>query len=155
MSERAVVLMSVKSPHVERLLDGSKTVELRRRPVRLSPGSVVLLYAAGTRRELVGSFEIGGVDRGSPASLWRRHRHAAGITKREFDRYFDEAEVAYAVVAVAPRVLKQPIPLAELRRRWPGFSTPQTHRRVAQPELKQLLNGERSVLLVRSGFRTT
>lgn len=148
MSQVDVVLLSVQSPHVERILAGTKTVELRRRPMNLRPGTVVLLYAAGVRRALVGSFVSGGsVDSGTPASLWRRHCDASGLSRAEYDRYFIGATVGYAVRATAVRSLREPIPLQELRRRWPRFSTPQTHRRVESHELGCILNGERSLLI--------
>ena len=147
MTEADIFLLSVQSPHVERILAGTKKVEFRRRPLKLPPGSIVLLYAAGARRELVGSFVSGRVDCGRPAVLWGRHRAAAGLTREEYHRYFSGADVGYAVPAATVRSLPVPIPLHELRRRWPRFSTPQTHRRVSVEELDCILNGERSLLL--------
>lgn len=139
--------MSIRSPHIERILDGTKTVELRRRALRLEPGTIVLLYAAAARRELVGAFDVGDVDSASPERVWRRHRTSTGLTKAEFSRYFDEAPIAYAVTATCVRALAEPIPLDELRRRWPAFTAPQTHRRVPTDELAHLLNGERQILI--------
>lgn len=147
MTAPEVVLLSVQSPHVERILDGTKTVELRRRPLNLVPGTVVLLYAARARRELVGASVSGEVDRGTPDELWRRHRSASGLTRGEYDRYFEGASVGYALSLAGVRDLPAPIPLDELRRRWPRFTAPQTHRRVTTDELGCLLNGERALLL--------
>jgi predicted transcriptional regulator len=110
-------------------------------------GTVVLLYAAGTRRELAGSFVAGKVEAGAPASLWRRHGSASGLTPCEFDQYFADATIGYAIPALSVRPLPQPIPLHDLRQRWTRFSTPRTHRRVEDNELNCILNGERSLLL--------
>jgi len=147
MTTPDVVLLSVRSPHVERLLDGSKTIELRRRPLRLAPGTVVLLYAAGERKALVGSVVACEVDEGTPHALWRRHRLKAGLSYAEFKTYFAGATVGYALSVQGARALEQPIPLAELRNRWAHFLTPQTHRRIESAELHSVLNGERSQLL--------
>lgn len=147
MTAPDVVLLSVRSPHVERLLDGSKTVELRRRPLRLAPGTVVLLYAAGERKALVGSVVACGVDEGNPEALWRRHRSSTGVSYAEFKKYFAGANVGYALTVRGARTLKQPIPLAELRNRWSRFLAPQTHRRIESAELRSVLNGERAQLL--------
>lgn len=142
-----VVLLSVRSPHVERLLDGSKTIELRRRPLRLAPGTVVLLYAAGEKKALVGSVVAREVDVGTPHALWRRHRSNAGISYAEFTAYFSGATVGYALSVQSARALERPIPLAELRTRWAAFLAPQTHRKIGDVELRSVLNGERSQLL--------
>ena len=147
MSEPDVVLLSVRSPHVEHLLDGSKTIELRRRPLRLAPGTVVLLYAAGERKALVGSVVAGEVDEGTPHALWRRHRSKAGVSYAEFKAYFAGVTVGYALSVQSARALERPIPLAELRSRWSPFLAPQTHRRIESVELRSVLNGERSQLL--------
>ena len=147
MSSTEVVLLSVRSPHVDRLLDGSKIVEFRRKPIRVSPGATVLLYAAGKHRALVGSFTAGVLDSGSPTAIWRRHHHNGGISRREFWSYFAGGDVAYALPVETVRHLDEPIVLPELRRRWRTFSAPQTHRRIKADELHHLLNGERASLV--------
>jgi len=142
-----VALLSVRSPHVERILDGSKTVELRRRAIRITAGTIVLLYAAGARKELVGSFVAGDVTSGVPSRMWRQYGAAAGLTKREYDSYFAGAPIAYVLPVGAVSVLESPIPLDDLRQRWREFSAPQTHRWIRATELRHLLNGERRHLI--------
>lgn len=141
------ILLSVRSPHVERLLAGTKTVELRRRPLNVAAGTTVLLYASGERREIVGSFVAGTVESGSPTALWTRFGKASGLTRREFTGYLAGVDVGYVLPATDVRVLRDPIPLEVLRGRWPAFTTPQTYRRVHHGELAHILNGERSQLI--------
>ena len=147
MTRASVVLLSVRSPHVERLLEGTKTVELRRRLSVVSSGTTVLLYASGKRRALVGSFVAGAVERDTPRRIWKRHGAASALNRAEFDRYFLAAEHATAVEATAVVELAKPIDLDELRQRWPGFLVPQSSRRLGSDELAGILNGERSELL--------
>lgn len=146
MTDSSVVLLSVRSPYVERLLDGLKTVELRRRWL-VPDGSTVLLYAAGNRRELVGSFTAAATEVGTPATIWRRVGRAASVSREEFDRYFDGAPRAVAIHVEAVRCLQEPVALAELRRRLPSFRAPQSYRYLQQDEVNGLLNGERQLLV--------
>ena len=146
MPEPAAILLSVRSPHVERLLEGSKTVELRRRPINVERGTLVLLYAAGERKEVVGSVTVEAVELAEPAQLWRRYALRVGVTRTEFDAYYSGAPIGCALIASNPRTLPEPIELAELRRRWDGFATPQTYRRVDATEFVCILNGERRLL---------
>ena len=150
MKRAEVVLLSVRSPHVERILDGIKTVEIRRRPVRVKPGTRVLLYAAATRKELVGSFRVGVVVSATPLALWKRHQGEIGLSANDFYEYLRGASVGHAIPIADVRSLEEPIPLGELRRRWTRFSAPQTHRFVHPKELGSILNGERDVLLPNS-----
>jgi predicted transcriptional regulator len=147
MTPPVVALLSVRSPHIERILDGSKTVEVRRRPMRVAPGTRVLLYAAGQRRELVGSFKTGPLETGSPDDIWQRFRERLGLSESDFFEYFLGATSSFAIPAIDVRVLDKPVSLSDLRQRWPAFSTPRTHRYVQATELHSLLNGERAHLL--------
>ncbi len=142
-----VVLLSVRPPHIDRLLDGTKTVELRRREWRVPLGSVALLYASGHRRALVGSVRVEGTEVGALEEIWRRHGMDARLTRTEFDDYFADSHRAVAIRVGSARPLAKPVSLGELRRRRPTFSPPQSFRYVASQELSQILNGERRALL--------
>lgn len=144
-----VVLLSVRPPHVDRLLDGTKTVELRRRAWRVPPGAVILLYASGQKRALVGSLVVAAIETGTLDGIWDQHGGDAGLTRQEFDTYFLGAHQAVAICVGSARRLETPVGLGELRRRVPSFTAPQTFRYVIPYELAQILNGEREALLGR------
>lgn len=143
----AVVLLSVRPPHVDRLLDGTKTVELRRRVWRVPPGSVILLYASGQRRALVGSLLVRTIETGTLDGIWSRRGADAALTREEFDDYFAGATQAVAIHVGGARRLETPVSLGELRRRRPTFTAPRTFRYMAPQELSEILNGECEALL--------
>ena len=144
-----VVLLSVRSPHVERLLDGTKTVEFRRRSWNVPDGTLVVLYAARDRRAIVGSVVVESTEVGTPQKLWRTHGSRSGLSSAEFNLYFDGASIAVAITVGTPRVLRSPLTLEELRRRTPQFHVPQSYRYMAALELAGALNGEHRELLGR------
>lgn len=146
--DRGVVILSVRSPHVDRLLDGTKTIELRRTSWRVAVGTVALLYASGPgRRQLVGSATVDGTFVAPVDAVWREFAGHAAVTRGEFDRYFAGVANGVAIRVRDVRRLPEPIPLAELRRRHPRFRPPQSFRYVDHRELSRLLNGERPQLL--------
>lgn len=147
---RRVVLLSVRSPHLERILDGTKTVEFRRRPWTVPTGSVVLLYGSREQRAIVGSFIVDGTETGAVDRLWRSHGNRSGLTRREFVSYFDGAPSATAISITSVRVLPERLTLDELRRRRPEFHIPQSYRFMDEAELGVVLNGERKHLMVRT-----
>lgn len=142
-----VVLMSVRSPHVERLLSGEKTVEFRRRAWTVPDGTTVLLYGSRDHRAIVGSVVVLSTTVGSPSAIWASHAAKSGLTRREYRDYFAGATVAVAINVGAIRSLSEPLTLGELRRRNPTFQVPQSYRFMAGEELGLVLNGERRKLL--------
>lgn len=144
----AVVLLSVRPPHVDRLLNGTKKIELRRARWHVPPGSRALLYASGpTRRAIVGSVTVEETVVSALDNAWRAFGAEAAVTRREFDDYFAGASTVVAIRVTQPQRLASPITLDELRRRHPAFAPPQSFRYVRPAELSQILNGERNHLL--------
>lgn len=150
MATDHAVLLSVRPRFAEALLDGTKTVEVRRRPVRLRAGAVCLLYASSPTSALSGALTLAGVDHGAPADLWRRHGSRTALTRDEYDDYLDGRPTACALVVAAPIVFHTPVPLAELRRRNDAFVPPQSYRYVNDGEFRALLNGEAADLEARA-----
>lgn len=139
--------MSVRSPHLERILSGTKTVEFRRRAWSVPAGSTVLLYGSRDRRAIVGSFVVEETKTASVDYLWRTHGGRSGLTRSEYLAYFDGAASATAISVSDVRSLPFPLTLDELRRRHPQFHIPQSYRFMTEAELGIVLNGERSYLI--------
>jgi predicted transcriptional regulator len=146
-STTPVVLLSVRSPHVERLLSGTKTVEFRRRSWKVPDGATVLLYESRDRRAIVGSLIVEATAVGSRSAIWASYGSRSGLTRREYREYFAGAPIAVAISVSRVRQLDEPLTLDELRRRSPTFHVPQSYRFMADAELGVALNGERHSLL--------
>lgn len=142
-----VVLLSVRTPHVGRLLCGTKTVEFRRRPWKVPDGTTALLYESRSRRAIVGSVVVESTVVGSRSAIWAAFGAQSGLTRREYREYFAGAAVAVAINVGRVRQLEQPLALDELRRRNPSFHVPQSYRYMAPDELGVVLNGERAALI--------
>jgi predicted transcriptional regulator len=129
MDSRNTLFVSLKPRFATMLLDGTKTVELRRVRPDVSVGAPVLLYASSPTRALVGTATVDAIDVGSVLEIWQRHRGDVGVTSSEFEDYFAGAAAAVAIslrnVAAIPG---GEIPLSELRRRRRGFRPPQSFR---------------------------
>ena len=121
-----VLLISIRPRFADMILGGSKTVELRRIRPAVEEGDRVLLYASSPVRELIGSCTVAGVDVGTANELWKSHGAHSGVSRAEFDRYFEGASRAVGISLREPRRVRRPRTLAELRKRLPGFSPPQS-----------------------------
>lgn len=138
MAEAEDILISVHPRHVDSMMRGVKTVELRRRPLKLADGCRVWIYSTLPR----GSVEALGVVRrvvaASPFEIWRDYGRQSGITKAEFEAYYEGVDTAYVIVFSSIEKLDWPFALAEIRRHLKSFHPPQFFKRLATggPELK-------------------
>lgn len=123
---RKDVIFSIKPVYSDRILEGSKQVELRRRfPKRVPRGTHAIIYSTTPVRAMVGMAEIYGVDSGSPSGIWKEYSSVAGIPRVDYDSYFAGTDTAFAVKLKDPVRFRDPIPLAELRARF-KFEPPQS-----------------------------
>lgn len=146
MADRSLLLISVRPRFAAALLDGSKTVEVRRTSVRIERGTIALVYSTSPQRALVGAVRIADVVTRAPSTIWGRYGPATGLRRAEYDAYLDTASSATALVVDARCAFPTPVPLQCLRERADGFVVPQSYRFVAPTERACLLNGESTLI---------
>jgi predicted transcriptional regulator len=137
-----VALLSVRPRFAAGLLDGSKTVEVRRRQAHIADGAICLVYASSPVSALVGAIRIHTTDTDRPDSLWSRWGDRTALKRAEYDAYLVGSERPCAIIVSAAVSFPQPVSLPELRRRRRAFVTPQSYRFLDPDELGAVLNGE-------------
>ncbi|WP_329001097.1 ASCH domain-containing protein [Kribbella sp. NBC_00709] len=136
MSDRSL-LLSLRPRFAEAILSGTKTVELRRRPVKASPGTVIVLYASAPTMAVVGTAVLVDVVALSPHTAWRRYRHTLSLSWAEFSEYLTGAEQAHLLRLDDVKELDQPLTLQTLRASAP-FQPPQSFRYLHATDPHQL-----------------
>ncbi len=137
------VVFSIRPAHAKKILEGTKTVELRRRFTGgISPGTLAFIYTTSPTSALTGFAHIQDVQRLAVADLWTRHRSAACLAKGDFEAYFSGLDQGYAIVLGSARSLNRPVGLSELRQRF-GFEAPQSYQ-YASPIMRDLVEHDRS-----------
>jgi predicted transcriptional regulator len=122
------LFLSVKPVFAKKILEGTKTIELRRIRPHVAPGQSVLIYSSSPEMSLIGRAFIAEILCDSPMKLWNQVRAHAGISRSEYDAYFEGASMAIGLRLGRTQRLRTPIPLRELRARWPWFQPPQSYR---------------------------
>jgi len=92
------ILLSIRPRFAQQILDGKKTVEIRRRFSAKWIGKRATLYASIPVAGLVGEATIVDVVRGRPDHIWSQFHPQAGCTQDEFKDYTRGAEDVYAVI---------------------------------------------------------
>ena len=134
------IVISVKAEYLAMIMNGEKTIELRRKTVKVSPGSRIWLYETSPTAHIAAYALVEKVITGTPKKIWSDYRNDVGITLAEFDSYFEGSSLACAIVLSEVRQVVPALKLSELRTRLNGFHPPQFFKRLRQnsPELRLL-----------------
>jgi predicted transcriptional regulator/DNA-binding XRE family transcriptional regulator len=137
------VVLSVRPLYSDKIFEGRKTVELRRRfPVAAPRGTIAYIYSTSPVRAMVGSAEIANVIKLPVSEIWKKFGKMAQITKSDFDDYFTGLKEGFALKISNARPFSRPLKLTELRDRF-GFEPPQSFL-YATPVLRTALQDEYS-----------
>ena len=134
------ILISVEHDYVLKMLGGLKTAELRRRPLRVQPGTRVWIYSKLPRGQVEVVATVDDVVAASPRKIWELYHGRIAITSTEFRAYLQGVNVACAVLLRDITALQPALRLDTLRQTSRNFQPPQFFKRLIAhgPELKQL-----------------
>ncbi len=134
---RIIYLMSIRPQFAFQIFRGVKKFELRRWiGVPIEEGSVIVVYASGRVKAIVGEFRVGRVIEGRAEEVWREvMRHPSpGVDHRDWP-YIRGAERALALEVRNPVLYPRKVTLDELRMVIPGWAPPLSYKvlRVGEP----------------------
>jgi predicted transcriptional regulator len=139
---RRDVLVSIRPFYASRILDGQKTVELRRRFPEFSvKGVTAFIYSSRPVSAIIGCARIKHVLKLPVSQIWKEHGAAACISKDEFDAYFFGLRYGFAIFFESVQPLKQQLKAIDLAAQF-GIVPPQSYRYVTG-EWVALLSNER------------
>ena len=136
----APAVMSVRPPWASMLVDGEKTIELRRRAPGLA-GRVACVYETAPVSAVVGTVQLCWGRQGPPERLWDRMSMdgRVGMSREEYDAWCDGAAAITAIRTGIVRRWRTPRTLAALRLEMPGWRPPVSWRIMRVPERHVLL----------------
>jgi predicted transcriptional regulator len=136
------ILISVEYDYVLKMLNGLKTAEVRRRQLRIQPGTRVWIYSKLPRGhvELVATADE--VVAASPRKLWELYEKRIAITSSEFRTYLRGVDIGCAILLRDIKPLQPALKLDALRQTSRNFHPPQFFKRLVAhgPELKSLVS---------------
>lgn len=107
------ILLSIKPEYVDKILDGSKKYEFRKRIHRNSQVRTVIMYATKPIGKVVGEFSIKKVHSERPDALWDKTKEHSGVSEDFFLDYFCGKEIGYAIEVAKVKRYKKPKELSE------------------------------------------
>ena len=142
---RRDVVLSIKPQYSSKIIQGLKTVELRRRfPILAPKGTIAYIYSTSPVMAMVGIAEIKEVIKIPTTEIWDRFSDVAFIKKMDFEKYFDGVDEGCVIKFGNVRAYSNPLPLSELRARF-HFEPPQSFL-YAKLNLREALSYEHTIV---------
>lgn len=139
------VVLSIKPNYSKSILDGRKTVELRRRfPVSAPNGTLAYIYSTSPVKAMVGTAAIRNVLKLPIEQLWAEFETTASIERDQFNAYFEGLEQGFALILDDAKAFSRPLPLNELRENF-GFEPPQSFL-YAKRDLRKAVRDEPAIV---------
>jgi predicted transcriptional regulator len=116
--------LSIKGIYAQRIINKTKTIELRKRSLGMELGDLILLYETAPDSVIRGGF-IAGKSVALPVSqMWSKYNSLMGVDKCFYESYFNGCEFAYGTF-VYKSFSFSTFPLIKIYELCPGFIPPQ------------------------------
>ncbi len=131
-----VYLISIRPVYAYQIFRGTKRYELRRWVAGEIPeGSIMVVYASGNVRAIIGEFRVGHVVRGTAEHVWSvvMSDRESGI-RGDAWHYIKGSDRAMALEVLEPRLYPRRVTLEEIRRIIPGWNPPLSYKLLREGE---------------------
>ena len=103
------VILSIKPEFAEKIFNGTKRFEFRRRLYKNQEVKAVIVYASAPISKVIGEFEISDVIHDELNSLWGVTNEYSGITEDYYLEYFKGKERGYAIGVRRAELYDKPV----------------------------------------------
>ena len=133
------LFIAVKPEYANKLISGTKNIELRKMKPCVQPGDYVIIYASAPVKAVVGFGKVKAIIMCSPQEMWNKHSERLGINEQSFFSYYMGYRKA---VGIEFEMIKSiaPIGLVELRNVDSNFQPPQIYRYVTNEDIITVLS---------------
>jgi len=108
-----VALLPIHPEYALRILSGEKRVEFRRARFGTAPRFVVI-YATHPLKQVVGAFEVAGIDEDTPERIWARYAECGGVSATAYAHYFAGRNRGFAIRIARVWQLRSSVPLSKI-----------------------------------------
>jgi predicted transcriptional regulator len=145
MNQRAAIkndiLISIQPEYADQIMDGCKTVELRRRFVEaVDQDTRLFIYSSNPVGAIIGCAKIDKVIKLPIKQIWKRFHKQACVKRSEFEKYFDGVEFGFVVSLADVTPLTELLVREDILGRW-GIRPPQSYMYLPVEIAASIFNG--------------
>jgi len=157
MQVKYIKALSIKRVYAEHIISGAKTIELRKRPIGMELGDLILLYETAPDSIIRGGFIADKTVSLPVSKMWTQYSAVMGVEKEFYDSYFDNCKVAYGTLIYQSFCFRG-LSLDQIYKLCPGFVPPQAtinwrENWHVQPEWSEILSKGRGELMQEGRLR--
>ena len=130
-----IAFMPIKPIFAQRIISGIKLFEFRRTALK-EIVSHIIIYSSFPEKKIVAIAEVEAVHSASPSAIWEQTKHAAGISRSLYRKYFKGAKKAHAIQIKNVFPLSRPFHPDDIKN---GFNVPQSFSYVDRLFLDKIL----------------
>ena len=93
----ATILLSIKPEYANKIFDGQKHYEYRKR-IPKKEVSKIVVYSSAPEQAVIGEIKVIKTLKMKPTKLWNSTKANAGISRSKYRKYFSGCTMAYAFV---------------------------------------------------------
>lgn len=112
-SEKKNIILPIKPQYAFKILDGEKKYEYRKKLCK-NQIDKIYVYATSPVKMIVGELEVANKICMDKAEMWEYTQEYAGITKKDYDKYFEKMSYACAYEAGGVKKYKSPVTLNQV-----------------------------------------
>lgn len=132
-------IISLKPKYTDLILKGVKTVELRKRVMKVSVGTKIWIYSTLPEGRIQAVAEVKAVDKGAPCYIWEKFGKEIGVPKNIFESYtFNRPSVFVLILHKVESINPSP-DLNYLRQKISGFQPPQFFKRIQNQDFCKVI----------------
>ena len=133
------LLLSVKRAYAQKIMDGTKIIEVRRTIPKVIPGDRMLLYMAAPVKGIVAELEITSLINAKDANaLWQIVGQHSGIEHPLFVRYFAGAKHFCGIGVSVIQIFPTKVSAAAMRELF-GITPPQSYQYLTPLQADELI----------------
>ncbi len=129
------ILISIHPQYASKIIEGTKTIELRRKFPLLPEGGRLFIYSTSPVKAIIGIAEIKKVHCLKLKELSKKFKGLAHVSTQDFESYFFNLEEGFAIELRNPIQFVTPISLDVLRNKF-SITPPQSYRYLDEEFLK-------------------
>lgn len=124
------LLMSLRPEFADLILQGTKTIEFRRKFSKKYEGATIVFYISRPLQQFMFTATISQVDHNQKKCLWSDYEQECGISQTMFDQYFSGIDHGYAIRLSNVKTLPNQLALEHAKNVYPQLRPPQSFQRL-------------------------